>query len=102
VDLGVKNRVAIVKGSSRGIGKAIAYGLAEEGAKVTICAVACAAMTLPFSWASLTILTKPLFMRILSGAPPPGIITALTSSRFTSSGERLTLKEHHVFPCKFL
>jgi len=34
----VRNRVAIVTGSSRGIGKAIAYGLAEEGAKVTICA----------------------------------------------------------------
>ena len=38
MNLGVRNRVAIVTGSSRGIGKAIAYGLAEEGAKVTICA----------------------------------------------------------------
>lgn len=37
MNLGVRNRVAIVTGSSRGIGKAIAYGLAEEGAKVTIC-----------------------------------------------------------------
>jgi len=38
LDLGLKNRVAIVTGSSQGIGKAIAHGLAKEGAKVTICA----------------------------------------------------------------
>jgi 3-oxoacyl-[acyl-carrier protein] reductase len=38
LDLGLKNRVAIVTGSSQGIGKAIAYGLAKEGANVTICA----------------------------------------------------------------
>ncbi len=38
MDLGLKNRVAIVTGSSRGIGKAIANGMAKEGTKVTICA----------------------------------------------------------------
>lgn len=38
MDLGLRNRVAIVTGSSQGIGKAIAHGLAEEGAKVAICA----------------------------------------------------------------
>jgi 3-oxoacyl-[acyl-carrier protein] reductase len=38
LDLGLKNRVAIVTGSSQGIGKAIACGLAKEGANVTICA----------------------------------------------------------------
>lgn len=38
MDLGLKDRVAIVTGSSQGIGKAIAQGLSEEGAKVTICA----------------------------------------------------------------
>lgn len=37
MDLGLKNRVAIVTGSSRGIGKAIARGLSKEGAKVAIC-----------------------------------------------------------------
>jgi len=36
MDLGLRERVAIVTGSSRGIGKAIAYGLAQEGAKVMI------------------------------------------------------------------
>jgi len=38
MDLGLKGRVAIVTGSSQGIGKAIALGLSQEGAKVAICA----------------------------------------------------------------
>ncbi|MBS7649268.1 SDR family oxidoreductase [Candidatus Bathyarchaeota archaeon] len=38
MDLGLRDRVAIVTGSSRGIGRAVAHGLASEGAKVTICA----------------------------------------------------------------
>ena len=36
MDLGLKDRVAIVVGSSRGIGKAIALAFAHEGANVTI------------------------------------------------------------------
>ncbi len=38
MDLGLSRRTALVTGSSRGIGKAVAQGLAEEGAKVAICA----------------------------------------------------------------
>jgi 3-oxoacyl-[acyl-carrier protein] reductase len=38
LNLEIKDRVAIVTGSSRGIGKAIALGLAMEKAKVAICA----------------------------------------------------------------
>jgi 3-oxoacyl-[acyl-carrier protein] reductase len=38
LDLSLTNRVVIVTGSSRGIGKAIAYSLAKESAHVTICA----------------------------------------------------------------
>ena len=38
MDLGLKDKVALVGASSKGLGKAIALGLAEEGAKVTICA----------------------------------------------------------------
>jgi NAD(P)-dependent dehydrogenase (short-subunit alcohol dehydrogenase family) len=38
MNLEIANRVAIVTGSSQGIGKAIAIALAKESAKVTICA----------------------------------------------------------------
>ncbi len=38
MDLGLKKRVALVAASSRGLGKAIAFQLVAEGAKVIICA----------------------------------------------------------------
>ena len=38
MDLGLKDRVAIVAASSQGMGKAVAMGLAREGAKLAICA----------------------------------------------------------------
>ena len=38
MDLGLEDRVAIVAASSQGMGKAVAQGLAAEGAKVAICA----------------------------------------------------------------
>ncbi len=38
MDLGIKGRVALVAASSRGLGKAIAFQLSREGAKVVICA----------------------------------------------------------------
>jgi len=38
MDLGIKDRVALVAASSRGLGKAIAQRLSHEGAKVVICA----------------------------------------------------------------
>jgi len=37
MDLGLKDRVAIVAASSQGLGKAVAQGLAREGAKLAIC-----------------------------------------------------------------
>ena len=38
MDLGIKNKVALVAASSRGLGKAIAFQLSREGAKIVICA----------------------------------------------------------------
>ena len=38
MDLGIKNRVALVAASSKGLGKAIAFQLSREGSKVVICA----------------------------------------------------------------
>ena len=38
MDLGLDKKVAVVTGSSEGIGKAIALGLAQEGARLAICA----------------------------------------------------------------
>ena len=38
MDLGLKNRVAIVAAASSGLGKAVALALAREGAKLAICA----------------------------------------------------------------
>ncbi len=37
MELGLKNKVALVLGSSQGLGKSVAYGLAGEGARVIIC-----------------------------------------------------------------
>jgi 3-oxoacyl-[acyl-carrier protein] reductase len=38
MDLGLKDKVAVVTGSSRGIGRAIALALADEGCNVVLCA----------------------------------------------------------------
>jgi len=44
MDLGLKGRLAIVAASSQGLGKAIAMGLAREGANLALCARGAAAM----------------------------------------------------------
>lgn len=38
MDLGLKDRVAVVAASSQGLGKAVALGLAREGARLALCA----------------------------------------------------------------
>ncbi|MDD9975308.1 MAG: SDR family NAD(P)-dependent oxidoreductase, partial [Candidatus Poribacteria bacterium] len=38
MNLGLTDKIAVVGASSKGLGRAIALGLAQEGAKITICA----------------------------------------------------------------
>src|SRR5690242_10163076 len=38
MDLGLRGRVAVVAASSQGIGRAVAQGLAREGARLALCA----------------------------------------------------------------
>ena len=38
MDLGIDGKVAAVGGASTGLGKAVAWALAREGARVAICA----------------------------------------------------------------
>ncbi|HTY54205.1 MAG TPA: SDR family oxidoreductase, partial [Candidatus Binataceae bacterium] len=38
MDLGLKGKVALITGASRGLGRAIAQALADEGANISICA----------------------------------------------------------------
>ncbi|MCX8094969.1 MAG: SDR family oxidoreductase [Caldisericia bacterium] len=38
MDLGIKNKIAVVTGGSKGLGKAVAFSLAEEGARLGVCA----------------------------------------------------------------
>src|SRR6266849_3428525 len=38
MDLGLRNKVALVTGASRGLGRAMAHALADEGMHVSVCA----------------------------------------------------------------
>jgi 3-oxoacyl-[acyl-carrier protein] reductase len=44
MDLGIKDRVAVVAASSRGLGQAVARGLAKEGVRLALCARTSAAL----------------------------------------------------------
>ena len=37
MNLGLKNRIALVCGASKGLGRAVALGLAREGGRLAIC-----------------------------------------------------------------
>jgi 3-oxoacyl-[acyl-carrier protein] reductase len=50
MDLGLSERVAIVAGASKGLGKAIALGLAREGANLAICARSKESLTDTAKW----------------------------------------------------
>ena len=37
MNLNLKDRVALILASSKGLGKSVAYGLGQEGARIVIC-----------------------------------------------------------------
>ena len=50
MDLGIKNRVALVAASSRGLGREVASRLAEEGARLCLCARGADALRETAAW----------------------------------------------------
>jgi 3-oxoacyl-[acyl-carrier protein] reductase len=104
MDLGLKNQVALVAAASRGLGKAAALALAQEGALISICArsddlertadeikqktgtdvlAVRADVTQPEDIQNLVVKTLEHFKRIdilivNAGGPPPGTFLSLT------------------------
>lgn len=63
MDLGLQGRVAIVAAASKGLGKAVAIGLANEGAKLAICARGVEDLDKTASQMSTECLAMPLDVR---------------------------------------
>ncbi|OGO17542.1 MAG: 3-oxoacyl-ACP reductase [Chloroflexi bacterium RBG_16_48_8] len=116
MDLGLKDQVALVTAASRGLGKAAAMALAQEGAKVSICArsqdlehtadeivtqtgsevlAVRADVTKPKDIQNLLTKTLDRFKRIdilivNAGGPPPGTFLSLTPDDWKAAAD-LTL-----------
>ena len=118
MDLGLKDRVALVTAASQGLGKAVALGLAREGVKVAICArgeegLKATAQEIEAASGSevlavRTDLTKPTdierlvettvqhfgrldILFINAGGPPPARFTELVNSTSSREGSRQPL-----------
>ncbi|MEJ3657493.1 SDR family oxidoreductase [Actinomycetes bacterium KLBMP 9759] len=115
MDLGLSRRTALVLGSTSGLGRAIADGLATEGARVAFCGrrtemVASAAAAHPGSIGVGIDLTDPEstaaaldtvdeefghvdVLVLNSGGPPPGTAAELTSGQLAESLQTLVLTQ---------
>ena len=78
MDLGLTGKVAIVTGSSRGLGLASAQALAAEGCRVCICARGSAGLTAASA-------------EIERSAASPGIVTAVQADVSTADGMELVV-----------
>jgi len=75
MDLSLKNKIAIVTGASKGIGKAIALSLAQEGCRV--CVVARTEATLHESRTEIQKLTNTELMTVTGDVGDPILIAAV-------------------------
>ncbi len=78
MDLGLKGKAAIVCGASRGIGKAIAMGLAAEGTRVALCARTAAVLEKTAS--EIREATGAEVLAVPTDLSKPADITALVSA----------------------
>src|SRR5579859_2889180 len=78
MDLGLTDKIALVTGSSRGLGLAIARGLVAEGSRVAICARGAE----PLAEAAL---------EVEAAAKRPNMITAVQADVSTAAGVELAI-----------
>jgi 3-oxoacyl-[acyl-carrier protein] reductase len=75
MDLGLTDKVAVITGSSKGLGLATARALVEEGCRVTVCARGEAALT-----------QAAVELEALAGANGPGRVLAVAADLATARG----------------
>jgi 3-oxoacyl-[acyl-carrier protein] reductase len=122
MDLGLKNKVALVAAASRGLGKAAAFALAREGARIAICArseellstaeeireqtgadvlAVRADLTKPQDITALVEKTLEHYQQldiliINAGGPPPGNFTSLTPADWMMAIDTTLMSAVHL------
>ena len=78
MDLGLTNRVALITGASRGIGRAVALRFAEEGCNVCLAAKGRMSLGRSITWCDLAHLNKSLTERTAPSSINATLIFTLT------------------------